>query len=277
MPLTENTRRKIVLGYTIVFYLVSCYKFVEGQFLTQFNPHYFQLNADVFSWLLMQTGFHLWVLQHSWSFVLLDVAFYTAPLFLIAAYFFRRRYLPVAAVYMLFVNWVYVHTFVLFPTNSIEGHLAWLLFPIIFIPASLPVFSLLLRGLKYFFLFFFFSAGVWKIRQGGIFYIDEMSGILLQQHKELLVAPSEHWYKSIMYWFIQHPTISYLMYLAATLAELFFIIGFFTNRFNRLLIIIFGAFLIADYFVMRIPYLEMTPFLLTLMVDKKMFKITKGL
>lgn len=269
MPLTENIRRKLLLGYVAAFYLITAYKLVEGQFLSQFSPTFFQLSGDVFSWLLMQTGLHLWVLQHSWSFFLLDVLFYTAPLFLLTAYFFHRRLVNVAALFMLLVNWLYVQLFVLFPTNSIEGHLAWLLFPVVFIPASRETFYLLVRGLKYFFLFFFFSAGVWKIRQYGIFYVDEMIGILLQQHKELLIHPQKHWYKNFIYWLINHPSVSYLLYLGATTAELFFITGFFTNRFNRLLIIIFVAFLIADYVIMRIPYLEMTPFLLTLMADKK--------
>jgi len=41
---------------------------------------------------------------------------------------------------------------------------------------------------------------------------------------------------------------------------------FFTKKYDRFLAMFFVLFLIADYYLMRIPYFELTPLLLTLLL-----------
>src|SRR5207244_1109367 len=140
------------------------------------------------------------------------------------------------------INWCYVQCYTLYPSNSIEGHIAWLFFPILFIPADKKTFSLLFEGLRYFFLFFFASAGLWKLAQGGFFSLSEMTGILLYQHAQLLSNSPGYWQSELILYLIQHPKLSYLLYLSTTILELSFLIGFFTKKFDRLLTIFFGIF-----------------------------------
>jgi hypothetical protein len=126
----------------------------------------------------------------------------------------------------------------------------------------------MLHALRYFLLFFFTSAAVWKFVQGGIFSIEQMSGILLFQHKEYLTSSPHSWYASFIYWLIKHTYISYSLYFAATILELSFAIGFFTKRYDRFLTGASILFLLADVFFMRIPYWDVAPFLLTLIFSK---------
>jgi hypothetical protein len=132
---------------------------------------------------------------------------------------------------------------------------------------NVKTFYFLLHGLRYFFLFFFSSAGIWKIVQQGIFNIEQMSGVLLYQHKEYLTS-SSNWYSTAVLWLINHSSISYLLYFAAFLVELSFIIGFFTKKFDLFLAAAFLLFLLMDILLMRINYAEVSPFLLTLIYSR---------
>ena len=217
----------------------------------------------------MQTGLHQWLLNNYKGWLIFDIAFYTMPLFLLLSLSKSNKAISaIIAIGMLIVNWIYIQIYSLYPSASIESFCAWLLFPALFITTSLTNFYYLLHALRYFFLFFFTSAAFWKFVQLGVFNPRQMSGVLLFQHKEYLASSPGFWYANFIYWLIRHHTISYLLYLTATLCELTFAIGFFTKKADNFLIIIFILFLTADSFIMRISYWEMIPFILTLLFSK---------
>lgn len=221
----------------------------------------------------MQTGLHQWLLKNPAGWLLFDMLFYTVPIIYLLSLQSFKKLSTVIVICMIVINFCYIQCYTLYPINSIEGHIAWIFFPLIFLFNNEKTFALLYEGLRYFFLFFFASAGVWKIVQGGVFNLSEMSGVLLYQHNQLLTNSPGYWQTDFILWLINNPTLSYLLYLLATLLELSFIIGFFTKRYDRLLAIAFVAFLIMDYVIMRIPYFEVSAFLLTLIVrpdQKKM-------
>ena len=96
-----------------------------------------------------------------------------------------------------------------------------------------------------------------------------MSGILLFQHKELLANSPGFWQSNLITFLVEHKILSYILYLSTVLLELSFIVGFFTKKFDRLLILGFIFFLLMDHLIMRIPYYEVSPLLLTLWFSKK--------
>ncbi len=240
------------------------YKYFNGMLLYQIQPSFFYNRQDAVTWVFMQTGLHQWLLNNTAGCMLFDVLFYSAP----ALYFFHYRYKPytayISAIWMLLINWAYVQCYTLYPSNSIEGHTAWLLFPLVFMAKKEETFEVLFEGLRYFFLFFFASAALWKIRQGGVFNHLEMSGVLLYQHKQLLTSSPNYWQSKLIMWLVRNPWPAYLLYISTTLIELFFAVGFFTKKLDRLLVGLFILFLIMDHLVMRIPYYEVLPLLLTL-------------
>jgi hypothetical protein len=262
--LINNFKYRILKYYCIIFYALMFYKFFNGMLLFQLQPSFFYTREDVFTWLFMQTGLHQWLLNNQQGCLLFDFLFYAAPFLFLLHNKFNRSTSWVAAIVMLVINWCYVQCYTLYPSNSIEAHVAWLLFPAAFIPNNPKTFELLYRSLRYFFLFFFVSAGVWKFVQGGIFNFSQMSGILLLQHKEMLINSPGYWQTQLIGWLIQHQTISYSLYLIVTILELGFIIGFFTIRFDKALLILFIVFLVTDHLIMRIPYYDLAPFLLSL-------------
>jgi hypothetical protein len=93
-----------------------------------------------------------------------------------------------------------------------------------------------------------------------------MTGVLLYQHADLLSTSPAFWQSQIIEWLIHHQFIGYALYIMATVLELIFIVGFFTKKYDNLLIVGFIIFLMFDHLIMRIPYYEVMPFLITLKV-----------
>src|SRR4051794_29981810 len=226
------------------------YKWMNGLFLYQIQPAFFYTRKDLVTWLFMQTGIHQWLLNHPGRLILFDALFYSIPLLYLFTYKYVSKLAAAVAVVMLLTNWFYVQCYTLYPSNSIEGHIAWLFFPIVFIPADKKIFTLFFEGLRYFFLYFFVSAAIWKLAQGGLLSISQMSGVLIYQHKELLTSSPGYWQSNFLLWLIQRPQLSYSLYLSAALLELSFIVAFFTKKYDKLLIVLLIIFLIMDHLIM---------------------------
>ena len=262
-------RRLFTRYYLVFFYLLALYNWINGKFLYQLQPIIFHTPFDGTNWLLMQTGIHQWLLNNRAGCLLFDLIFYLLPL----GYWWlceKKQIVSNLAWGILWVafNWVYILCYALFPPNSIEGQLAGFLLPILFATRRTASFYYILHGVRYFFLFFLVSAGLWKLRTGAVFNIDQMSGILLMQHKEFLIASPQHWYSSFIYWLIRNPYIGYLLYIASIVFELVFGVGFFTKKNDKLLFALFILFLIIDFITMRIPYFIALPLALPLLFSK---------
>jgi hypothetical protein len=242
------------------------YKWINGLLFYQIEPSFFYNRMDVFTWLFMQTKLPIFLLNNPAGWLCMDMLFYIMPCIYFLVFLLKPKTSTIVCLLMLLINWLYVQCYTLYPSNSIEGHIAWLLFPIVLLPQNEKTFALVWDGLRYFFLFFFCSAGIWKFVQQGIFNPQQMSGVLLYQHKQLISNSPGYWQTNLINYLIDHPTLGYALYLLTTIFELFFAIGFFTKKFDRVFIALFIIFLIADYFIMRIPYFEVLPLMLTLLI-----------
>src|SRR5215831_20104692 len=119
------------------------YKWMNGLLLYQLQPSFFYTRQDLATWLFMQTGLHQWLLNNSFGWKLFDILFYAMPAIYLLTYRYSKKISSVIAVLMLTINWSYVQCYTLYPSNSIEGHVAWLLFPVMFIPQNKKTFTLL--------------------------------------------------------------------------------------------------------------------------------------
>jgi hypothetical protein len=113
---------------------------------------------------------------------------------------------------------------------------------------------MLLTACRYYFLYIFVSAAVWKLARGAVFNGQEMSRILLLHHTDLLTGPCTSLACRTYSWLIRHAAISQALYIGSVLLEASFLAGFFTRRWDRWLIALAVVFVIADLLVMRIPY-----------------------
>ena len=174
MIFTEQIRARIIRAYVVLFYALAAYKWLTGMWLYQHDPFIFRTRFDGITWLFMQTRLHQILLHQQGGFLLMDILFYAMPLMYYKVYKNAPRYMMFAGFIMLLVNWFYVQLYTLYPTNSMEGHVGWLLFPFLLMMKDLRSFYFVFHGLRYFFLFFFVSAGLWKIYEGGVFNFSRM-------------------------------------------------------------------------------------------------------
>jgi len=265
---TEITRYKIIVLYTILFYLLSIFKYFQGLFLFQFHPFVFKTRFDGTSWYFMQTGLHQWLIANPSFYCVADVLFYSIPLVYFIFYKWKRIYIKHVGIFMLLINWFYVELYVLYPTNSIECHIGWLLFPFLFMMNDLKSFWFLLSGLRYYVLFFWSSAGLWKLYGGGIFHFNQMSNILLLQHKDLLVTSVSNNYTKFIIFIISNPYISWSLLAGATIIELSFLVGFFTKKFDTFLLFFALLFIAMDKLIMNMYYFEILPLMIPLIYSK---------
>ena len=114
----------------------------------------------------------------------------------------------------------------------------------------------------------FVSAAILEDRQGhGFRRPGDRAIILLLQHIDLLSGDCQTGLCRFYAWLIGHPAIAQSLYIGAVLMESVFIVGFFTRRFDRLLLALAILFVAADLLVMRIPYWTMLLGGITLWMD----------
>lgn len=120
--------------------------------------------------------------------------------------------------------------------------------------------------LRYYLLFIMTSAAIWKIARGSFFDSHHLSNIIYNQNLYF----SNIYPKQILTFLIHQESISHILYITATLLELAFVIGFFTRKFDKLLVLLFILFFVMDYYLMGLNFTEMGILLITLFPIKKL-------
>jgi len=235
--------------------------FFNGLLLSQLKPVFFLNRLDLSLNLLFLTDIQHAVINSNSLRLFFDVGYYLLPLLLLIACIINNKLQYLLAIIIVLFNLVYALLLSSLSMLSVEGFVGWILVPLIFISRTSKGFYYSLHCIRYLFLLVFLSAGLWKIRGGGIFNIEEMSAILLRQHAPYITELPNDWFTRFVYWLANHNTIAYAFYCIATIAELVFVIGFFSKRFDKLLIAAFIIFVVFDFVLMRINYFAWSAFL----------------
>jgi len=228
--------------------------FYYGLTLSKVNPVLFVNRLDFTRNILMLTNLQGMLLKYFWLRVSFDVIYCLLPILLAFAVLKEKYYTKWVVVVTILFNMCYGIFMASFTYISLDLYIAWFYVPFVFYPNTAKGYYFSFHSIRIVFLLIFFTAGIWKIRTGAIFNADQMSGILLLQHKQYLAGNPSNWFSQLVYFLVQHSYYSYVLYLLGTIAELAFIIGFFTKKYDKWLMVAFLLFFIADYFLMRINY-----------------------
>lgn len=261
MNLNNDHRKKLAVFYFFCFAAYYGWFFFNGILLHQLQPVFFHNHLDLTANIIWMTNLQNDVLHSCLLDQVLDGLFIALPVAMCLSVYLGFRIQNVLAMITALFNLVYAVLLSSVSVLSIEGFTGWMLLPMMFAFRGERSFYFALQCMRYFFIIMFFSAGLWKIRAGGIFNIEQMSAILVNQHAAYLVSDPGDWFARFIQYLIIHKYLSYAIYFLATLSELIFVVGFFTKRWDRLLIILFIVFVVLDYFLMRINYFSWVPFL----------------
>ncbi|HMD01181.1 MAG TPA: hypothetical protein VKH37_13555 [Ferruginibacter sp.] len=261
LSLNETHKKRYAIFYIICFGIYYCWYWFHGILLHQIEPVFYHNRLDLTTNIVMMSGLQSAIIRSPSLQLVLDGLFILLPLLMCAACVAGSRIQRPLAILTAIFNLVYAIMLSLMSPLSIEGFTGWMLLPLLFAFKKEASFYYILHCLRYLFILIFSSSALWKICTGAVFNTEQMSAILANQHAAYLVSANGDWYANLITYFIGHQNLSYCIYLAATLAELVFVVGFFTKKWDRILIVIFLLFVAVDYFLMRINYFSWVAFM----------------
>jgi hypothetical protein len=259
--LTNKHIKQFAVYYLICFLLCFAWFFYNGLLLSSINPVFFLNRLDVTQNIMMLTNLQHFLIENKWLRIFFDLIYLVLPVLLVYTCIKNKKGQKILAIFTAFFNVFYCTYLSSMSFVSVEVFVAWMIVPLIFYHRTTKGFCYLLQCARLFFIIAFFSAAIWKIRAGGIFNTEEMSAILLRQHTSYLISNGSRWFSQFIGYLINHTLLSYCLYLLAFIAEFIFIVGFFTRKFDKYLILLFCLFVFFNYFLMGINYFTWLPFI----------------
>ncbi|MCX6199937.1 MAG: hypothetical protein NTY88_12075 [Bacteroidetes bacterium] len=263
MSAIENFKSSFRVKASTVFacvLLMLLYRFMSGTLITGLAGFCCGLEyGNVFYHLFIKTGIPALILSsHSVS-VFFDFCLFGLPVLLLLTQrnVFSVLFTAVAVIYFLLFNMVTAHFY--------HGFFAAIIISIPFWTKNERHFNLLWEGVRYYLLYVFASAALWKIFRGSVFYQEQLSNILKHQQLDMLLQQPLSYQASCVQYLIVHPEISHVVLIANVVVQLCFGVGFFTKKFDSLLFILACIFCAANYFVMGITSTELLVLNLTLL------------
>lgn len=182
------------------------------------------------------------------------------PILILYRIFKGKKFNNLSASLCLFFG-LYILFIYCFPTLSIRKYLGLVLIPIAFIFQSKRRYYYYLELMRYYILFVFTSASLWKILRGVAWDPRHMQLTLKAQHIDNFVNWPDHYITKLIATLIEHPSFCTTLFILAVISQLLFFIGFITKKYDKLLAILMLIFILSDYLVMRIEYWEFIVFL----------------
>ena len=112
--------------------------------------------------------------------------------------------------------------------------------------------------------FMMFSAACWKIVRGNLWYPDQTNILLISTYTKELMSSRPSAMVNAVKWFIRHRALSHGLWCALILLEAIFAAGFFTFKWDRILLISYLLFFAGGWIIFKIYNYDNLLFLLTL-------------
>ncbi len=137
---------------------------------------------------------------------------------------------------------------------------------------SLDRFDRSFQALRYYVLFLYTSAGLYKVFRGSWLNMDQMTNIIENTQLELLLTHGDGWHAQLFTWLLINEWAGWALFFACTVMETLFIIGFFTRRWDVALFCTAITLHIGFYFTMGFFAFELILLDLTLLPWRRILK-----
>ena len=182
----------------------------------------------------------------------------------------RKKWLVLTFIVFYFVYYIIF--------NSYGAHHTHSLIPILITPVaflfSKKSFSFAWQGLRYFLLFSYSAAFLWKFFRFS--WLQSNQGILILKKNltpYLLFNPNS-FLAEVYWWFLNHPFLVEVIFLSGIILEGVFIIGFFTRKYDKALFFISLILPLGFWFMADAVFYEMVILSLTLLPVSTIEKFT---
>lgn len=117
-------------------------------------------------------------------------------------------------------------------------------------------FELAWAAVRFYACFIFASAALWKIWRGSVFHHGHFANLIKAEHTSYLIQEPDTFIARIMYFIIAHPWVGDVLFALVTIIQLSYLTGFFTRRFDGLLLVSLCALVIGFRIVFDIASWE---------------------
>lgn len=179
-----------------------------------------------------------------------------------------KRIFVWSLIILFFIYFITYNTYGAYHTGNKIG---LLLIAIPFAVRDNKSFNYLWQGLRYFLLFSFSCAFLWKLFRFGWLYADEGILIMKRNAAAYLYFKPDTSLAQVYEWFLQHPGLLQFLYIAGFVLEGVFIIGFFTKKADRYLFILSFLLIFGFWFMAEAHFFELLILNLTLVNFHKVY------
>ena len=243
---------------------ICFYHLISNAMLAQMQqpPFIFSETEFVYKWYLA-TGVPQFITAHGILASVFDISLLVSTVgFLLS----KKR---IFAILFTFAALNYFLTYNMVTGHHYHGLVGLLVISMPFWFKSEQRFNFSWEAVRYYLLYIFSSAALWKIMRGSVFYHNQLSDILKAQQIDLLLQNPDNYKAHIAQYLIAHSDLTHALLIATVILQLVFIVGFFTRKFDMVLFALSIAFVIANYFVMGIVSFELLILNLTLLSWEK--------
>ncbi len=243
---------QIVFGWLI---LVVLYQFSNSLLISQLeSPVLIRVDLDPIYWLLHLSG----------------LANFLTSNYLVAVLFDSLLFISLIAVVLIPQNqWLKIIASVLFTTYVImlNSYMCWhyhnlvplvmLLIP--FCVRSIQNFGIWFAGIRYAVLFIYGSAALWKLYRGSVFNPGQMNWMIEYNYMDRMVQEGyalSFWENGIIN-LMNYPAIADAILIIGIGMEACFLIGFFTKRFDFVLLILGVVFHIGTTALVEVSFIQL--------------------
>ncbi|MEO8770296.1 MAG: hypothetical protein ABI402_09435 [Ferruginibacter sp.] len=248
--------------FCIVLFEFVLFIFSGVSFSFLHGDPFFSLGADPASWIVYGLNIPQFIIGHQWAGLSLDALTILLLLLLIRNPFNNKVALGLLILLFLF----YISLMGYLTHRNYQFGFFVVFIPFIFRKDIDKFFAF--EGIRYFLLFFYFSAAFLKLSNNSLADPAHFSHMLSTQFTPYFVEANTGLRTSINLYFINHIQVSFALYLSSFLIELIVIAGFFTKRFDKWLAILVLAFHFMSWLIMDIAPFGQAGFICLLFFSK---------
>ena len=255
--INNNNLNKILLFRiaSLFILIVHILKILNNLGLSQLEqPIFIELKTDRILWLLDSINLFTSIIQNPLLSISIDTLLIILP---ILTFFFPK--VKFLSVFLFITCTVYYFTFNTSSTYHEHNYLGILLISFLMIFKDEILYKIAFELIRFYICFIFSSAAFWKIGRGSFWHESQFQNIIRLQHSELLtLEPKNSEYYNFIDFLLNNNQISTFLWILAVILQLCFIIGFFTKKYDYLLLLNLLVFLLSDFIIMNISFYEYT-------------------
>lgn len=253
LDLNKKKLSFLVFGFVL---LSLIYRALTGALLSQLaTPVLISPGADNLFWLYSLAGIPPLLSSGPIIPLVFDIIFFVLALWCLTGT--RNWLIPSLLLFWALTYYVVYHNYVGHHGHSFLGIL-FMVFP--FTMKSESSFKISWQAVRYYLCYIFASAALWKIFRGSAFSSEHLEAILLSQHVDLLVYKPEALIAGNVSILLDNSWMTRIIFPIVVMLQLSFIVGFFTRKYDKVLLAFMVFFVISNYFTTRINFAELLIF-----------------